>query len=82
MGEEISIDYATGSTAGYGHKEIEVEIEYKGEYKKFKATTSNMPDWDAAQDLEGGERYFALYELIETQIEDEIAEWILSIDGK
>ena len=79
-GKEISIHYANGLTAGHGHKKIEVEIEYKNEYKKFHATTSNMPSWDDAQDLEGEEKYTALYEMIESQIEDEIAEWIMEID--
>lgn len=38
--------------------------------------TNNMPGYDDATDLEGQEKYAALYELVESQIEDEIINWI------
>ena len=47
--------------------------------KKFNATTSNMPGYDKANDLEGEEKYFALYELIESEIENEVIEWLNSL---
>ena len=79
-GLKIEVYYANALTAGYGHKKIEVELRYKGEYKTFKATTNFMPGYDAAMDIEDTEaKYVALYELIDTQIEDEVIEWIDSL---
>nr|WP_317631374.1 hypothetical protein [uncultured Flavobacterium sp.] len=79
-GLQIEVYYANALTAGYGHKKIEVELCYEGEYKTFKATTNFMPGYDAAMDIEDTEaKYVALYELIDTQIEDEVIEWIDSL---
>jgi hypothetical protein len=74
--KEIEIYHASAITSGYGHKKITVEISYNGEYQKFTATTNNMTSYDAASELEGADKYHALYELIETQIIDEVAEWL------
>lgn len=74
--KNVNVNYASSITAGYGHKKITVEIECDGEYKYFIATTNNMPAFDEAQDLEGDEKYFALFEIIESQIEDEILDWL------
>lgn len=76
-----SVDYASSLTAGYGHKEISVRIvSENGEVQDFKATTSNMYDYDAAMDLEGQEKYEALFELVESQLDGEIAEWLYSLE--
>lgn len=74
--KEIEIYHANAITSGYGHKKITVELAYNGEYQKFTATTNNMPSYDAATELEGADKYHALYEIIENQIIDEVAEWL------
>lgn len=71
---------ASSNSIGFGHKKITVELCYNGEYQKFTATTNNMPGYDAACELEGDEKYLALYELIENQIIDEVAEWLENIE--
>jgi len=74
--KEIEIYHANAITSGYGHKKITVELSYNGEYQKFTATTNNMPAYDEATELEGVDKYHALYEIIENQIIDEVAEWL------
>jgi len=74
--KEIEIYHANAITSGYGHKEITVEVSYNGEYQKFTAITTNMPSYDAATELEGADKYHALYKIIEKQIIDNIAEWL------
>lgn len=77
QGNEIEITYANALMSGYGHKKITVEVEFNGLRKEFKATTSNMPAYDEAMNIEDMEdKYFALYEIIESQIEDNILDWI------
>lgn len=78
--KEIEIIYVNALTSGYGHKNIIAEVRYNGESKEFHATTSNMPGYDAATDLEGIDKDHALYELIESQIIDEIAYWLECVD--
>lgn len=78
--KEIDIYFATSIHTGYGHKKIIVELSYNGEYKKFEAITNNMHGYDKATELDGDDKYHALYELIETQIIDEIAEWLENIE--
>lgn len=75
-GKEIEIYYANALPSGYGHKEITVELLFNGNFKKFKSVTSDMPGYDAANDLEGDEKKVALYELIESNIEGEVIEWL------
>lgn len=74
---EVKVIYADAVTSGYGHKKITVELEFKGETKKFTGITNFMPGFDAADELEGQERYEALADLID--IDDQIAEWAFSI---
>ena len=78
--KEIEIYHASALPSGYGHKKITVELCYNNEYQKFSATTNNMPGYDAATELEGDDKYHALYELIEFQIIDEVAEWLENIE--
>lgn len=73
---DFTIDYASAITSGYGHKEITVSVNYEGKLKNFTATTSNMHAYDQATDLEGQEKYEALYELVEGTLNDQISEWI------
>ena len=79
-GKEVQIYYANAATSGYGHKKIEVKLSYEGNYETFYATTTNMPGYDASTELEGEERYIALYELIDYDIEEEVIEWLNSLD--
>ncbi len=74
--KQVEINYANALTSGYGHKKITVELNYEGNSKTFYATTSHMPGYDAANDMEGEEKYVAFFELIESQIEEEVAEWL------
>lgn len=74
-----TVYYANGLNAGHGHVKITVELELDGEYKKFYHTTSYMPGWDEATDLEGQDKYDALYALIENDIEDEVIEWVTAL---
>ena len=76
-GQDFTVDYASALPTGYGHKKITVQvIDENGNSKDFSATTSNMPNYDEATNLEGQEKYEALFEIIEHQVEDEISEWI------
>lgn len=75
----VTVQFADSLFAGYGHQRIKVELEYEGETEIFSATTDFMPGFDKANELEGQDRYDALYELIEAQIEEEVLEWLTSI---
>lgn len=75
----VTVAYADSLFSGYGHQRIKVELEYEGETEIFSATTDFMPGFDKANELEGQERYDALYDLIEAQIEEEVLEWLTSI---
>lgn len=78
----FTVNYADALSSGYGHKEISVIIEAKtsGENitKEFKSITSNMHGYDEATDLEGQEKYEALFELVESNLDGRIAEWLES----
>lgn len=76
----LTVNDAIATFSGYGHYKIEVTLknEVTGEIKKFIKTTSNMPGIDNAKDLEGQEKYEALYEIIESYLDDEVVDWILS----
>lgn len=80
-GNEIEITWANALTAGYGHKRITVELRYNGEHEAFSAVTDNMIDYDVAVELEGEEKYKALFNLIDYKIEDEIIDWVNEINN-
>lgn len=75
----VTVQFADAQFAGYGHQKIKVVLEYDGETETFSATTDFMPGFDEANELEGQDRYDALYDLIEAQIEEEVLEWLTSI---
>lgn len=79
--KEIGIDYASAISAGYGHQKIIVTICFNGQINDFYATTSNMPAFDKANELEGTDKWLAYYEIIERQISDEIIGWIEEIES-
>lgn len=80
-GHQFSVDYASSLPAGHGHRKIKVILvtSVTGERitKEFKAVTSNMPDYDHASDLEGQEKYEALFELIQYNIDHLVDEWLV-----
>lgn len=77
----VTVTYADSLFAGYGHQKIKVELEYDGETEIFSATTDFMPGFDKANELEGQDRYDALYELIELRIEEEVIDWLTIISS-
>lgn len=75
-GQGFTVDYANSFTAGYGNKEILVVlVNQNGEGKGFVSITSNMIDFDKIAELEGQEKYEALFELVKNQFDDQIIEW-------
>lgn len=78
---EYQVTFASSLPAGYGHRTITVEVVSGGEKGLFNATTSNMPGYDDASDLEGQEKYEALHELVESSIADQVDEFIETIKG-
>lgn len=79
--QEFTIDYSSSSFSGYGHQKITVYvIADNGDKKSFYHTTDDMPGFDKAMDLEGQEKYEALFELVETSLDGEISEWISEIN--
>lgn len=77
---EIGLYHAQAISAGSGHKYITVELEYEGIYETFTAITADMPSYDAATELEGEEKYLALYNIIAHQIKREVDEWIVDVN--
>jgi len=68
--------HATSHSSGYGHQRITVTLQKdNGEVKEFSSVTNCMPDFDKANELEGQERYDALYDCIATKIADQVDEW-------
>jgi hypothetical protein len=76
--KELDITYATAISSGHGHKKISVWfIDYETlESITLTATTNNMPAFDRASELEGQEKYRALYDIIEMQIQDQLEEFV------
>lgn len=77
--KNVEINYANAMISGYGHKKITVDLICEGNCKSFYATTNNMRGYDEATDFEGEEKYAAFYNLIDSKIEDEVAEWLETI---
>jgi hypothetical protein len=76
---EVTVYYAGSLLSGYGHHKITVELECNGEYKKFIATTNNMRGLDAAKELDRQDKYEAFYELIASDINEEILNWVIDL---
>ncbi|MDK7376161.1 MULTISPECIES: hypothetical protein [Weeksella] len=72
-----TVDYASSLPSGYGHRKITVcIIAENGDKKEFNSTTNNMYDFDQAMNLEGQEKYEALFDLVEDNLDGKIAEWL------
>lgn len=79
--QNFSISYASSAFSGYGHQKIKVEVILEnGNKKEFSCATSNMPDFDDANNLEGQEKYEALFDLVDYKLNREISEWIYSLE--
>jgi hypothetical protein len=77
LNTDLEIYSANAIHAGYGHKKITVELYYNSNYREFIATTSNMPCFDEANELEGEDKEIALFNIIENQIEEQVNEWLI-----
>lgn len=74
----VTVLHASSMPAGYGHQRITVQMQNEvGGTREFSATTDFMPGFDAANELEGQEKYEALYELIANKIADMVYEWLV-----
>lgn len=76
-GQEFKVEYAGSLPSGYGHQKISSYlVNEEGDKKEFVAITSDMPGYDEANDLEGQERYEALFNLVDSFLDYQISEWI------
>lgn len=72
-GVSYTITFANSRPSGYGHCKISVDVLFEnGKEFTFVSTTNNMPGLDAANDLEGQERYEALYLLVSSILDSNI----------
>lgn len=76
--QELEITYATAISSGFGHKKVSVTFyDYNNsESIVLSHTTNNMRGFDAASELEGQEKYIALYELIQYDIQEQLEEFV------
>ena len=73
----FTVENASALPSGFGHKILTVLLNAEdGDYTTFIATTSNMPAFDDAMDLEGQAKYEALYEIIAGKIEEKVSLWL------
>ena len=79
--KSLELHYANFITSSYGHKKVIVELFYSGQYKVFSAITTRVDLTDDASELEGDERYMAIYEIIDIEIQDQVIEWMEEIDN-
>lgn len=84
-GTELRLNHASAAFSSYGHYTVEVELEYKGECKTFKKTTTNTEAIDEAKEL-GIDSWEAktqrLYDAIEYAIDDNVQDWMQDVDWK
>ena len=75
---ELELTYATAISSGFGHKKVSVTFyDYNNsESIELSATTNNMRAFDAASELEGDEKYEALYNIIAADIQDQLEEFV------
>lgn len=59
-------------------KKTNVEIYFGRHSGFFSAVINDMASFDEVDELQGNGKYYALYKLIESKIEDEISEWVSS----
>lgn len=77
----FTVNYAYSKHNGSGNKKILVEIASdSGDLKIFSSFTNDMPAYDSANDLEGQEKWEALYVIISDNIDDEVSDWLYELD--
>lgn len=80
--KEVSVNHANFIFAGRGRYNIEVELIYAGNKKTFRSSTTDLETIDEikaqteASELFGEEKYEKIYNLIASDIEESIIEWI------
>lgn len=83
QGQKFTVDYATSLPSGHGHRKILVDIQSEeGTIRQFYSVTNNMPDFDEASDKEGQDKAEAFFELVESDLDGEISEWIYELTGE
>lgn len=72
----MKVTHATAKKTAYGRFEITATIQDDDfNEKEFSAETTNTHDLDRVSDLEGKERYTALFSLIENKVKKEVDSW-------
>ena len=85
--KEVTVNYADFSFAGRGRYKINVELIYAGNKKDFHSSTTNLEAIDeikeqtADSELFGEEKYEKLYDLIASEIEETVIEWIYETEN-
>ena len=78
--QELDIINANSISSGHGHKKVLVNIHNlnTGQSKTFTSVSNNMRAFDEIQslELEGEEKYVALYEIIATDIQEQLEEFV------
>lgn len=72
-----TVSHATSRPAGYGHREITATVSNGSLSKTFRSITNDMSGYDEATELEGQDRYEALFNLVESNLSGKIAEWLI-----
>lgn len=82
-GTELNLYSSSPAFSGYGHYKVEVELEYRGKYKKFTKTTTDMESIDEAKELgvdSWEDSTKKLYDCIESKISDSVQDWMQDVD--
>jgi hypothetical protein len=79
-GHDLELVNVNVTPSGYGHKMLDVVLSKNGVEQNFKSTTDNMPDFDRANELDGEERNFALFNIVKYSITNAIDEWAMEQD--
>ena len=82
-GKELNLIYATVRFVSYGHFNIEVEFEYRGNFKTLESVTTDAEGIVLANDLgeySWKDKAVKLYDIISHQIDKQVSDWIQDID--
>lgn len=79
LGDVFTINHASTSFAGYGHQRVTVEIQCNGKTKEFSKTTTQIELIDESKELEGQQRYEALFEATGLEYDTAFAERIADL---
>ena len=74
---EVEIAGTRNNFAGYGHRELGVEVQYIVLRRAFTTTTTDMPFTDSLQDMDcQAEVDAAIVDKIWDGLQDSVAEWM------